>query len=146
MEKVYFSPGFECLDAIVNNLLKAKNSVKICVFTISDNRIIDAIKELQYRGVDIKVITDNDKRFDKGSDIGYLVRKGIPVKIDLTEAHMHHKFAVIDETTTITGSYNWTRSAEKYNNENIIVTDSKKISKEFLKEFNKLWKEMKLLS
>jgi cardiolipin hydrolase len=112
MTKVYFSPGTDCLNAIIDNLKKARRRAKICVFTISDNRIVDAIKEMQLNGVNIKIISDNDKRYDKGNDIDYIASLGIDVKIDTTSAHMHHKFAVIDDTITITGSYNWTRSAE----------------------------------
>ena len=146
MEKIYFSPGTDCLNAIIDTLLEARNNVKICVFTISDNRIVDAIKELQYRGINIKIISDNDKRFDRGSDIEYIARRGIDVHIDLTEAHMHHKFAVIDDKITITGSYNWTRSAERYNHENIVITDSEKIAKAFTKEFDKLWEKTEPLN
>ncbi len=146
MEKIYFSPGTDCLNAITDTLLKARKNVRICVFTISDNRIVDAIKELQNRKIDIRIISDNDKRFDRGSDIDYLTRRGIPVHLDLTSAHMHHKFAVIDNKITITGSYNWTRSAEKYNHENIVITDSKTISKAFIKEFEKLWTETEPLN
>lgn len=145
MDKVYFSPGRDCLDAITKTLLSAKNDVKICVFTISDNRIVDAIKELQYRGINIKIISDNDKMHDRGNDVEYLASRGIAVKIDRTDAHMHHKFAVIDEEVTITGSYNWTRSAEQYNHENIVITDNPKITKPFVKEFNKLWKQTDLV-
>ena len=145
MEKVYFSPGMDCLNAITSNLRKAKSNVKICVFTISDNRIVEVLKDLFYSGIRIKVISDNDKQFDKGNDVGYISSLGIDVKIDLTQAHMHHKFAVIDDEITITGSYNWTRSAEKYNHENILVTDSKKVAKEFTKEFDKLWNQMQEL-
>ena len=146
MEKIYFSPGTDCLNGIIDTLLEARHSVKICVFTISDNRIVDAIKELQYRGVNIKIISDNDKRFDRGSDIEYMASRGIAVHIDLTEAHMHHKFAVIDDKVTITGSYNWTRSAERFNHENIVITDSKTITKAFVKEFDKLWNKTEPLN
>ena len=139
MTKIYFSPGTDCLNAIIRTLKNAKRSARICVFTISDNRIVDAIKEMQLNGVNIKIISDNDKRFDVGSDIEYIAKLGIDVKLDTTHAHMHHKFAVIDDTITITGSYNWTRSAETKNYENILVTDSKDVAKAYLKEFNKLW-------
>lgn len=141
MTKVYFSPGPDCLNAIVDTLKKAKRKAKICVFTISDNRIVDAIKDMQLNGVNIKVISDNDKRFDEGSDIEYIARRGIDVKLDTTHAHMHHKFAVIDDSITITGSYNWTRSAEQRNYENILVTDSKDVAKAYGREFDKLWEK-----
>lgn len=139
MTKVYFSPGPDCMNAIIDTLKKAKRRAKICVFTISDNRIVDAVKEMQLNGVNIKVISDNDKRFDQGNDIDYIARLGIDVRLDTTQAHMHHKFAVIDDTITITGSYNWTRSAEQKNYENILVTDSKDVAKAYGREFDKLW-------
>ncbi|MCD4794628.1 MAG: FAM83 family protein [Bacteroidales bacterium] len=142
MTKIYFSPGTDCLNAIVDTLRNAKRKAKICVFTISDNRIVDAVKEMQLNGVNIKIISDNDKRYDMGNDIDYIAKLGIDVKLDTTSAHMHHKFAVIDDTITITGSYNWTRSAETKNYENILITDSKDVAKAYGREFDKLWEVM----
>jgi mitochondrial cardiolipin hydrolase len=140
MTKVFFSPGTDCLNAITRSLKNAKKKARICVFTISDNRIVDAIKEMQLNGIDIKIISDNDKRYDMGNDIDYIAGLGIEVKLDTTHAHMHHKFAVIDDKLTITGSYNWTRSAEQKNYENILLTDNKDVAKAYSDEFNKLWK------
>jgi phosphatidylserine/phosphatidylglycerophosphate/cardiolipin synthase-like enzyme len=71
------------------------------------------------------------------------VKAGIDVRVDYTDHHMHHKFAVIDERTVMTGSYNWTRSAALYNHENILITGDKAIVKEYLKEFHRLWDVMK---
>jgi len=55
---------------------------------------------------------------------------------------MHHKYAVFDEKTTLTGSYNWTRSAAEYNEENIVITADSRITRQFLNEFEKLWKSL----
>ncbi len=145
MEKLYFSPGMDCLNAIIDSINNAKSSLRICVFTITDNRIVSAIEAAKLRGVDIKIITDNDKRFDRGSDIIYLDKKGYNIKIDYTDSHMHHKFAVIDKKVIITGSYNWTRSAEKYNHENVLVSDSEYLAETYMKEFNRLWDSLKEL-
>jgi phosphatidylserine/phosphatidylglycerophosphate/cardiolipin synthase-like enzyme len=116
--------------------------VKICVFTISDDRITDAIITTHKKGVQIQVITDNDKMEDEGSDIEQLADEGIPVKIDNTPNHMHHKFMVVDERALLTGSYNWTRSAARYNHENILLTRETPVIRSYLKEFSQLWKEM----
>jgi len=145
MTKIYFSPGTDCLNAIIDAMRNARKTAKICVFTISDNRIGNAIIDMQMNGVDIQIISDNDKRFDKGNDIDYLFDKGIDIKLDTTSAHMHHKFAIFDDEVTITGSYNWTRSAETRNFENILVTDDKKVAKTYSKEFDKLWKVMETI-
>lgn len=52
---------------------------------------------------------------------------------------MHHKFCVIDNEVVITGSYNWTASADKRNNENLLVIHDAKIAQEYSAEFNRLW-------
>ncbi len=140
-ENIYFSPGEECLGAILNHINSSNHIIKICLFTISDNRISDALISKHKRGVQIKIISDNDKIFDKGSDIEELSRAGIPVRLDVTDKHMHHKFALFDNEKILTGSYNWTRSAERYNHENVLITDSKRVFRSFEKEFDALWKE-----
>lgn len=145
-ESVYFSPGEECLQAIISNIQSASQKIRICLFTISDNRITDALISKSRQGVSVRIITDNDKMFDKGSDIAELSRAGISIRVDETDNHMHHKFALFDGDITLTGSYNWTRSAERYNHENILITDSNKVLREFNKEFESLWDEFPDLS
>lgn len=140
-ERVYFSPGDTCLNAIISQIKQAKSKIYICLFTISDNRISDVLIEKFKQGLDIRIISDNDKLFDDGSDIETLSNAGIPVRLDVTQNHMHHKFALFDEQITVTGSYNWTRSAAMYNHENILVTNSTNVLREFTKMFNKLWQE-----
>ncbi|WP_073853954.1 phospholipase D-like domain-containing protein [Pontibacter flavimaris] len=138
----FFSPGDDCLNAIVESMSGAGKNIKICVFTISDNRIAEAILEAHRRGVSIKIITDNNKLHDTGSDIRELAVRGLEVRIDKTRSHMHHKFAIFDETRVLTGSYNWTRSAALYNHENILVTDNLSIVQDYSREFDRLWQEM----
>jgi mitochondrial cardiolipin hydrolase len=138
----YFSPGETCLNAIITAINGAQSSLKICVFTISDDRITRAILQAYRSGIKVKILTDNEKLYDKGSDIRQLAQAGVPVRVDNTPNHMHHKFAIIDNQTVITGSYNWTRSAAMYNHENLIVTDEKTMVSDFCREFDRLWEEM----
>ena len=140
--QAYFSPGDACLNAIIAGINRAKSSLKICVFTISDDRITRAILQAHRRGIPVKIVTDNEKLYDKGSDIRELALAGIPVRIDNTPNHMHHKFALLDNHTVLTGSYNWTRSAAQYNHENLIISDDKILVKAFGREFDRLWNEM----
>ncbi len=113
----------------------------ICVFTISDNDIARELKNCYRRGVDIRIITDDDKRNDRGSDIREFIREGIEVRMDSTPNHMHHKFAIVDGHTLLTGSYNWTRSAYKYNHENLMVTYDSEALQQYADEFERLWDE-----
>ncbi len=138
----FFSPGEECRDTIIQQINSAITRLKICVFTISDDSITHAIVAAHKKGREIKVITDNDKSLDMGSDVERLAKEGIMVKIDNTSNHMHHKFMVVDDRNVITGSYNWTQSAARYNHENILLTNEAGVVKSFLNEFDQLWKEM----
>lgn len=138
----YFSPGFECQQAIISAINNAQHAIKICVFTISDDQITAAILQAFERKIPIKLLTDNEKLLDAGSDIRQLAQQGLDIRTDNTRYHMHHKFALIDNEILITGSYNWTRSAAMYNHENIIVSSNKTLVADFLKQFDMLWQNM----
>ena len=142
LNQACFSPGDACLKAIIAGIQSVRSSLKICVFTISDDRITQAILQAHRRGVAVRLLTDNEKLFDKGSDIRDLLAAGIPVRVDETANHMHHKFALLDNQTLLTGSYNWTRSAARYNHENLVVTDQVNLVQDFCREFDRLWQEL----
>jgi len=65
--------------------------------------------------------------------------EGLPVRLDKNKNRMHHKVIIIDKRRVLTGSYNFSKSANKRNDENILMIDNKKIAKEYLKEFYRLY-------
>lgn len=142
INEAWFSPGDGCVQKIRSLLSQAKSSVDICVFTITDDRISESILEAHQRKIRIRIITDNDKSYDPGSDTDRLQSSGIPLLIDQTPYHMHHKFAIFDGTILVNGSYNWTRSAANQNEENIIVTSNRKLVSQFAEAFEKLWSDL----
>uniref|UniRef100_A0A7S3LXA3 Mitochondrial cardiolipin hydrolase n=1 Tax=Palpitomonas bilix TaxID=652834 RepID=A0A7S3LXA3_9EUKA len=119
----------------------AKETLDICVFTITCDEIAKEIEYVHKRGVKVRIITDDDKALDRGSDIFTLAERGIEVKRDDSSFHMHNKFCVIDGVRVMTGSFNWTRSAVSSNQENVIVVDHKGTADKFTKEFEKLWSQ-----
>lgn len=141
LANAYFSPGNYCMDKIQERFKMAKHSVDICVFTIADDEITEAIIEAHQRGVKIRIITDDEKALDAGSDIDYLRSKGVTIKTDSSTSHMHHKFAIFDNQYLLNGSFNWTRSASRYNQENIIISNNKALISAYSREFNQLWQE-----
>ena len=138
--EAYFSPGDACVGAITRVLRAADRSLDVCVFTITDDRLSDAILEAHRRGVAVRVVTDNLKAEDLGSDVDRLERGGILLRVDRSPFHMHHKFAVADGRTLLTGSYNWTRGAARDNEENLIVTDYPRLIGRFSEVFERLWR------
>jgi cardiolipin hydrolase len=141
----YFSHEHDIRNHVIEAISEAKKQVDICLFTISENQISDAIIQQKMNGIKIRIITDDEKIMDKGSDIFRFKHKGIPVKIDSDQSLMHHKFAVVDDRMVITGSLNWTRSGSEVNNENIVITDNYRIVSAFNDEFHRLWEQMEFL-
>ncbi|HEY0817614.1 MAG TPA: phospholipase D-like domain-containing protein, partial [Rhizobacter sp.] len=76
-------------------------------------------------------------------DVALLRQRGVPVVVDRTSAHMHHKFALIDETWLLNGSYNWTRSACEHNEENLIVSNDPGLVRSFQAQFDSLWVKLR---
>lgn len=134
-----FSPGEACLNRIVNRFRTARQSADVCVFTITDDRITRALLDAHRRGVAIRIITDNEKAFDAGSDIDRIAAAGVAVRVDRTPFHMHHKFALFDGVRLLNGSYNWTRGAAEQNEENLVDTGDPKLVADFRRAFETLW-------
>ncbi|RYF72905.1 MAG: nuclease [Comamonadaceae bacterium] len=140
--QAFFSPGTDCLRAIVQQLQQARHTADLCVFTISDDRITEELLAAHRRGVALRLITDNDKEFDSGSDVARIRSAGVPVVVDRTEAHMHHKFAIFDGRRLLNGSYNWTRSAATFNEENLVLSAEPVLVRRFMDEFDQLWRQL----
>jgi phosphatidylserine/phosphatidylglycerophosphate/cardiolipin synthase-like enzyme len=140
----FFSPGHTCIHEVIRQFDLARQTCDVCVFTITDDRITEAILRAHGRGVALRIITDDEKSHDLGSDIDRLRAAGISCKMDVgNAAHMHHKFALFDRRRLMTGSFNWTRSASEQNEENLIVTPDPVLVESFGRRFEQLWLRMK---
>lgn len=141
VSSAYFSPGDTCLRRLSDLMRGCRSTLDICVFTIADDRLTDAILACHARGVQVRVVSDNDKQYDSGSDIERLRARGVPVRLDDAPSHMHHKFALFDGRVLANGSFNWTRSATHNNDENLVVTDDANLMRVFGLQFEKLWQQ-----
>lgn len=103
------------------------------------DEIANEVLAAHQRGVQVRVITDDDQSVSQGSDIQKFRDAGIPVRDDNSPYHMHHKTCVIDGELVINGSFNWSRQASIGNQENVMIIRSKEIAKIFTAHFEKLW-------
>jgi mitochondrial cardiolipin hydrolase len=141
--EAHFSPGTACVGRITSLLDGSRQSAEICVFTLTDDRIARSVRAAHARGVKVRIVTDNEKAFDLGSDVEDLARAGVPVAVDTSPYHMHHKFAIFDGRLLLTGSYNWTRGAAAENEENLVVLDDPRLLAAFSQQFDELWARFK---
>lgn len=139
--EAWFSPDQDCVNRIIQALRGVRRQCDICVYTITDNRLSEAVIDAHKRGAKVRVITDNEKLHDLGSDILTLDSAGVPVRIDNSPYHMHHKFAIFDGRSLLTGSYNWTRSAASNNEENFLISEDAGLVKAFQAAFDGMWEK-----
>lgn len=140
--EAWFSPEADCPGRIRSFLAEAKRTVDICVFTITDDRLTSSVLEAHARGVKVRIITDNDKAADLGSDADRFLAAGVQLRVDRTPYHMHHKFAIADANLLLNGSYNWTRGAAESNEENFVISNDRKLVSAFCSAFEKLWNDI----
>ncbi len=139
-----FSPWGGCEELIISAVASAKNEIVIAVYTFTSRQLAYALANAVKRGVDVKVILDGDMASDRYSILSILRRNGVNLTIESNPASiMHNKYAVIDTQTVITGSYNWTKSANISNYENIVIIKSPSLASSYRSNFEKLWKRFK---
>lgn len=118
---------------------RANETIRLMVMCITQDELAEALVEAHNRGIDIEIYIDNLYVSSSGSDFSYIQDAGIDIRSDDRSAYMHHKVMIIDAHIVVTGSYNWSASAEDRNDENIIILDSISIAEIYMEEFNRLW-------
>jgi len=137
--KVYFSPNGGCQDAVVQEISKAHHSIDVAMYSLTSREIAQALLGAQERHVKIKISLDAAQINDHFSKSRYLISKGLEVKFHMGPGLMHNKFAVIDDSVVITGSFNWTITADKKNAENLLIISDRALARKYSKQFKHLW-------
>jgi len=140
--RAFFTPEHNMQEIISAMIKHTSETLDLCVFTITNSELADEIIECKKRGARVRIITDDEKIHDRGSEIRRLERAGIPIKTDHSHYHMHNKFGVLDNRLLITGSFNWTYTANKHNQENLLATTNSDLVAQYQYEFERLWNEM----
>ena len=137
--EVYFSLSDNPQKAIIKNINQAEAFINIAMYIFTDREIALPLVKAQERGVKVRLYLDKDQVDYKYSQSRFLVQKGIKTRISTNNYIMHHKFAIIDNRILLTGSYNWTFSANNRNDENLMVIDDPEIIEIFQNQFVNLW-------
>lgn len=137
--EVYFSLYDNPQKEIIKNINQAEAFINIAMYIFTDREIAIPLVKAQERGVKVRLYLDKDQVDYKYSQSRFLVQKGIKTRVSSNNYIMHHKFAIIDNRLLLTGSYNWTFSANNRNDENLMVIDDPEIIEIFQKQFVNLW-------
>jgi phosphatidylserine/phosphatidylglycerophosphate/cardiolipin synthase-like enzyme len=119
----------------------ATDNIDIAVYSLTHPDIIKAIGDANKRGVKVRLITDGDQA--KGNvqkhAINDLLTIGVPVKVNIHGGLMHLKMSVVDGKTAALGSYNYTQSASRDNDEVLMVITQTAAVERCRDEFNRMW-------
>ena len=142
-------------------LEEAKDSVDLALFVFSEQKLADALAERNDVGVEVRALIDRSFAFpyySEGLDmLGVALKNrckyekennpwstpintvGVP-QLPLGDK-LHHKFAIIDGKTVITGSHNWSASANYNNDETLLVIEQPQVAAHFSREFERLYQK-----
>jgi phosphatidylserine/phosphatidylglycerophosphate/cardiolipin synthase-like enzyme len=137
----------------------ATKSVDLALFVFSAQELADILQQKQEQGIAIQGIFDPGFAHRYYSEMLDLLGVTLyshcqpeannhPWSNPLTTVgiaqvnsgdKLHHKFAVIDQTTVISGSHNWSEAANSQNDEAVIVINNAKVAQHFVQEFQRLY-------
>jgi phosphatidylserine/phosphatidylglycerophosphate/cardiolipin synthase-like enzyme len=146
-------------------LLGTRKQLDLALFVLSEQRLADAMARLPQQGVTIRLLADPGFANRAFSEVLDLLGTQLPDhRCGLEAANrpwqrpldgvgtprlasgdkLHHKLAVIDQRTVITGSFNWSPSTAHQNDETLLVFDSPLLAEHFTTEIDRLWKGAEL--
>jgi phosphatidylserine/phosphatidylglycerophosphate/cardiolipin synthase-like enzyme len=138
-----FSPplpgGCDPLVTVVQAIDGARKSVLLQMYALTSREITSALVNAKRRGVGVRAIVDRSQLEEDRSDnygVGRLASGGVPVLVDTVPGLMHNKVMIVDGATVVTGSFNYTWSAEHKNAENLLVIHDLALAAEYTQNWN----------
>lgn len=124
--QVLFTPWDDAEGALLKAIGKARRSLHVQAFILTSRNIAKALEEAHRRGVKVEMLADAEQATkNENSLIRRLHDSGIPIRLEVRYASAHNKVLLIDaedsDPVVVTGSYNFTYSAQARNAENLVI-------------------------
>lgn len=132
--RTFFSPKGGGTEAVLDTVRSARQSISFMTFSFTDNDIANAMVERKAAGVRVEGVYDQCLGYGKYSTYHIMRQNGIYTRMDGNEALLHHKVILVDNTV-ITGSFNFSASADKSNNENMLIIEDAGVAQAFQQEY-----------
>lgn len=118
-----FSPEGTAEELVLKTIHAAEITVRLAAASFSSSKIVEELIAAKERGVDVKVIVDENRNKGKESlaALNRLVNSGIPTRIVSAYESLHDKYLISDNRHVQTGSFNYIDAAEKSHSDNVIV-------------------------
>jgi phospholipase D len=131
--QVCFTPGEDCTHLLIEHIDAAQTSIEIQGYSFTSYKIAKALVRAAKRGVQVQIILDSSQ-FDPASHsvVPYLERAGLPLYDDYLVKIAHNKVMIFDNASVMTGSFNFTYSAQNNNAENMIIIENMDLANRYL--------------
>jgi phospholipase D len=126
-------PHNQCGSFIVNHINQANKSIYVQAYGFTHPDIIHSLIEAKKRNVNVEIILDSSN-FSKKKLllIKELEEAGIKIYKAKVSGIAHNKIMIIDKNKVLTGSFNFTKSADTRNAENVLVIKDRQLVKKYL--------------
>jgi len=141
----YFSPSDRTTTWVTQSLKTAQSDLLFALYVFTKEEQAQAIVQAHSSGVQTRGMIESAT--DIGSEYDYLLSNFVSVKAHPQAGLLHHKYAVVDaglpssDPLVVTGSHNWTFTAETANDENTLIIHDANLATLFQAEFEKRWSE-----
>jgi phosphatidylserine/phosphatidylglycerophosphate/cardiolipin synthase-like enzyme len=132
--ELYFCPRDNCSQVFYDTINLAQESINCALHEFDDYNTSTLLVEKQLQGIKVNLVIEDKYSDEHGLEP--LKNSSIEIKTDTGSKLMHHKFCVIDNKITLTGSTNPTPNGLYLNNNNMLVIYSENIANNYNKEFN----------
>jgi phosphatidylserine/phosphatidylglycerophosphate/cardiolipin synthase-like enzyme len=136
---VFTSEDAALEQAIIPIVNFAQSSIRFLAFSFTDFPLANAMIERALNGVNVAGVYEKVGSDTDAAEFDTLACAGILVRRDGNPTFMHNKVIIVDERFVITGSLNFSTSAEENNDENVIILDNPQIASLYIQEFDRIW-------
>lgn len=123
--EVAFSPADDPAALVLRTIAAARQSIQVQAYSFTSQPIAQALVDAKTRGVRVEVLVDADMNRRGGKALPKLIAAGVPVMVETRYAAAHNKVIIVDAAgpgcKLLTGSYNFSWSAQNRNAENVMV-------------------------
>lgn len=138
--EIYFSPDDGVAARIMKLLRGAETSIHFLAYSMTADDFGEVIRQKAKDGLRVFGVMDQSQiKSNKGTEFEPFQQAGLRVYKDGSSGQMHHKVIIIDEKIIITGSYNFSASAERKNDENVVFFFDEQLAAQYLAEFERVY-------
>ena len=143
--RLYYGPSKETAAVDLDALRRARSSIDMAAYVLTDRGVIEALGDAAQRGVKVRIYLDGDdvsRGSGKSAEAlaalagapGVAIRRKAPGRDS-----MHLKSYLVDRRTLRTGSANFSYSGERFQDNDVVLLESPALAGAFARNFESIW-------